>query len=33
MRKLFEFHTLILNSNLKVKEFKLEKDKKKITKC
>jgi ABC-type nitrate/sulfonate/bicarbonate transport system ATPase subunit len=29
MQKLFEFRTLILNSNLKVKKLKLEKDKKK----
>ena len=28
MQKLFEFRTLILNSNLKVKILKLEKDKK-----
>jgi hypothetical protein len=29
MQKLFEFRTLILNRNLKVKKLKLEKDKKK----
>ena len=33
MQKFFDFPTIILNSNLKLVEFKVENEKKNITKC